>query len=321
MCSAPKCCNVGCWLDSVIRYSVKGVNTVSIVAYVIRTGGRVETLEHIFCDQLGRHLHLLLLIPAASFEEATLKMAPMNTFRIAGVAVLCTDVYIFARWHFRPKVDRDPNDKSGRPPPEDPVKLANHVKYMNDNWTVSLRNLREGRWWTMVTSAFSHGDLFHILCNMWGLVQAYRVMKLIRFSTPRTIALGLGSAVAGSAVYLWERSTRPTAKERETPGVGSSAMITGMFAASAMAVPNLPMRFPIVDYPFQLRTMVLAFAAFDVVGLVWERLEGMRQRKVHPLVDQGHSVAYAAHLGGTVFGAVFYAVALRKYRGRVVFRR
>lgn len=276
-------------------------------------------MHDILCDQLVRHLRLPLLIPAAPSQEATLKMATVNTFRVAGVAVLCADVYVFSRWHFRPKVDRDPNDRSGDPPTTDPVKLANHQKYMRDNWTVSLRNISEGRWWTMVTSAFSHNDPVHLACNMYALVQTYRVMKCIGFSTPRTIALGLGSAVAGSVVFLLDRSTRPTTQERGSPALGSSAMVTGMFAASAMAVPNLPMGIPLLNYPFQLRTMVLAFAAFDVVGLVWERLEGMRQRQRR--VGEGSSIAYAAHLGGTMFGTAFYAIALRKYGGRVVFRR
>lgn len=240
-------------------------------------------------------------------------MAPVNALRVVGVATLCADVYVFSRWHYRPKVDRDPNDTSGQAPPEDPRKLRQHLQDMDRHWTASLRNLGEGRWYTLVTSAFSHADPMHLAANVWGLVQVYRMMRFLGAGAPRVVALGLGSAVAGNAAYLWDRATRPEAWERAIPGFGSSAIITGMATAAAVALPYLPMGIPFVaGITFPLRNVMLTITAVDAVGLLWDR----SQRGRGP-GERGSQVGYAAHLGGTVFGAVFSAVFLRRYSPRI----
>lgn len=245
-------------------------------------------------------------------------MAPMNMLRVVGVATICTDIYVFSRWHFHPKVDRDPNDKSGIPPPVDRVKRAKHEQFMYDNWTCSLRNLREGRWWTLLSPAFSHADSLHLGMSLFGLVQAYRIMRFIGVSTPRVIALGLGSAVASNAAFLLDQVTRPP-QLRETVGYGASGVLYGLFTGAMLAVPNLPMGIPLVPLTISLRTMVLSLAAVDSACLTWERVKDVRQ--TYPLSQGQTSIAYSAHLGGTVFGTVFYALALRRYSGLVVPRR
>lgn len=242
-------------------------------------------------------------------------MTSINVLKMVGAAALCTDVYVFARWHYHPKVDRDPNDKSGNKPPVDPIKQAKHGKHMMDNWTISIRNLEEGRWWTLVSAAFSHIDLMHLGVSMFGLWQSYRIMRIIRVSPPRVIALGLGSAAASSAVYLWDMSTRP-APQCHSVACGASGALYGLFTGAMLAVPNMPMGVPFVPLTFTLRTLMLGATALDACLLYRERSEGKRQP--HPLLGGDHGVAYSAHLGGAAFGTVFYALALRKYRGRVV---
>lgn len=247
-------------------------------------------------------------------------MAPaFDMMKVLGIGTLCTNVYVFSQWHYYPKADRDPNDRSGRPPPDDPVKRAQHVRYMLDNWTMSLRNLREDRWWTLLSAAFSHAEPWHLVTSLWALTQAYRTTRFIGFSPLRLVTLGLGSAVAGSAAYLLDVGTRPQQGRRERGGAaatghGASGMVCGLFTAAALAVPNIPMGVPFLSVTCRLRSMVLTLAALDLGCFVVERVRGRRQQ--HPLF--GTHVAWSGHLGGTVFGALFYAVALRKYRGLVV---
>jgi len=44
------------------------------------------------------------------------------------------------------------------------------LRFMFDNFSDSAHNLREGRVWTLITSAFSHRDWYHILLNMMVLM-------------------------------------------------------------------------------------------------------------------------------------------------------
>jgi rhomboid-like protein len=41
--------------------------------------------------------------------------------------------------------------------------------YMVDNFLVSWTGLQQGRYWTLLTSVFSHESLFHIFINMFVL--------------------------------------------------------------------------------------------------------------------------------------------------------
>lgn len=73
------------------------------------------------------------------------------------------NVYVFARWHIVP------DEKAAKQGPESlAYRLAKskQLQYMNDNYTLSRNNVAEGRWWTVITSAFSHIDLAHLGINM-----------------------------------------------------------------------------------------------------------------------------------------------------------
>ncbi|KAG0100790.1 hypothetical protein BGZ93_003607 [Podila epicladia] len=69
--------------------------------------------------------------------------------------------------------------------------------FMFRNFTDSAQNLREGRVWTLVTSAFSHKEWYHIILNTMVLLSfgdpVWRMLGTRRFLT-----VYLGSAVAAS---------------------------------------------------------------------------------------------------------------------------
>jgi hypothetical protein len=90
----------------------------------------------------------------------------MSTFSVAKGLLWGTigaNVYIYAKWH----VVLDPKAvKQGRDSHAYRMAMARHIRYMQDNYTISTRNIAEGRWWTLLTSAFSHHDLTHLGINM-----------------------------------------------------------------------------------------------------------------------------------------------------------
>lgn len=90
----------------------------------------------------------------------------MATSRVAKGLLWTTigaNVYVWAKWHIVPD---EKAVKQGRE--SHAYQMAKHkqLQYMNDNYTLSRKNFAEGRWWTIITSAFSHIDMAHLGINM-----------------------------------------------------------------------------------------------------------------------------------------------------------
>ena len=73
------------------------------------------------------------------------------------------NVCVWAQWHVVPDAQAA---KQGRGSRAYSMAQRKHLKYMDENYTLSSRNIAEGRWWTVITSAFSHYDLTHLGINM-----------------------------------------------------------------------------------------------------------------------------------------------------------
>lgn len=89
----------------------------------------------------------------------------------------------------------------------------------------------QGEWWRLVTAAFLHGGLTHILFNMYALYvfgpQIERQVGSVPFA-----ALYLGSAVAGGAAYL---AYDLLVGDGLGIAVGASGAIFGLFGATLAA--------------------------------------------------------------------------------------
>lgn len=187
---------------------------------------------------------------------------------------------------------------------------------MHENYTLSRQNMAEGRWWTLVTSTFSHNHPLHLIINMAILNTTANLgcSSLIGMSPARMAALALGSGVCGSLAFLYDSAMSSEGSGLpESAGLGASGMLGGTMMATMLAVPRLPMQlFPIpISVPYWV--IVWGFFGFDLYGLYRQRSTGRRQENW-----LGAYVGYAAHLGGAAFGAAFYLVAMRR---AMVFRR
>src|SRR5512133_466311 len=92
-----------------------------------------------------------------------------------------------------------------------------------DNFSVFAPKIADGEWYRLLTGAFLHGGLLHILFNMYAL---YILGQLLEpaFGAPRFLALYFASLFAGSlGVVLLEP---------HTPAVGASGAVFGLFAAA-----------------------------------------------------------------------------------------
>jgi membrane associated rhomboid family serine protease len=140
--------------------------------------------------------------------------------------------------------------------------------------------------WQLITYAFLHGSVAHLLLNMFGLwmfgsdvarVWAPGRVLLAYFAAVVTGGLAhvLAGAVAGSAV----------------PVIGASAGVFGLMLCYAMMFPNRRVMLLIPPVPMSARTMVIGYAAVELVfGVTGTQL----------------GVAHFAHLGGLLGGWLVY---------------
>lgn len=131
----------------------------------------------------------------------------------------------------------------------------------------------------LVTHMFAHGGFTHILFNMFALwsfgtwlERSWGPKKFLIFY----LACGLS---AGVAHLLIENS----------PAVGASGAIMGLFAAFAYLFPNSQLVFFPIPFPIKAKYAVAIMAAIDLFG---------------GIAPAGSNIAHFAHLGGLAMGFI-----------------
>ncbi|MBK1856089.1 rhomboid family intramembrane serine protease [Verrucomicrobiaceae bacterium 5K15] len=83
---------------------------------------------------------------------------------------------------------------------------------------ISLKELYEGRWWGLITSAFVHQQMFHVFFNMYWLVRFGTLMER-GLGSWKTLAFFLAAALVSSA---WQIMASPAG------GIGFSGVVYAM---------------------------------------------------------------------------------------------
>ncbi|TKA78389.1 hypothetical protein B0A55_04719 [Friedmanniomyces simplex] len=181
------------------------------------------------------------------------------------------------------------------------------LRTLHENFTLSWQNLREGRQWTLLTSAFSHIAWWHFAFNMLTFSTFGTMLSWIPgIGAAHMLALSLGSGIAGSAAWLYQKqvSTKIWGSFGQGDGgvrkvaLGASGMVMGAGAAAACLMPFAPISVMFIPMPLWVATV--GFAAVDTYFL--------------------HSgttgIGHAAHLGGAFWGVAYYLCFLRGYGGK-----
>lgn len=87
---------------------------------------------------------------------------------------------------------------------------------IQQNLISSATNIREGRWWVMLTSSFAHANLVHLGINMYCL-WGFGSSLVHGLGVPRFTGLWAVSAVACSAAEIYWQNTQERL-QRETAG-------------------------------------------------------------------------------------------------------
>jgi membrane associated rhomboid family serine protease len=164
---------------------------------------------------------------------------------------------------------------------------------MMDHFALSWRNIESGRFWTALTSSFSHMTLSHLAFNMIAfssigipLAQSLGVATLVK--------VYIASGLACSACFLaWDALNRKS----NVVSIGASGSVSGLMVLYAMLMPQS--RF-LIFYVLPIRAPVAVgmFFAVDLLNLA----TGARQ-----------DISSAGHIGGALYGLYFARKLLTRF--------
>jgi membrane associated rhomboid family serine protease len=167
-------------------------------------------------------------------------------------------------------------------------------RFMAENFLVSTVHLQAGHVWTLLTSVFSHSDLWHILINMFVLWSFGSIMERL-LGSARFAAFYLASGVFASAAHC---AVSALMGRGQTAALGASGAVAAVLMAYALTFPkHRILLFGVVPMP--ALGGVLLFVGFDIWGLIAQGQGG------------GLPIGHGAHLGGALAGAVFWWLQMR----------
>lgn len=162
--------------------------------------------------------------------------------------------------------------------------------FMAENFLVSWTALVDGRYWTLITSVFSHNAFLHLLFNMMVLDGFGPVVESVlgRKSFLKFYFLaGVLSSFSHAAVSLL------LLHNPDLPALGASGAISGIIFLFALFFPTQKILiFGFVPTPAIWGA--LFFVGIDIWGLVAQAEGG------------GLPIGHGAHLGGAATGVLYY---------------
>jgi membrane associated rhomboid family serine protease len=160
----------------------------------------------------------------------------------------------------------------------------------------------EGHWYTPLTSMFLHGGWFHLIGNMWFLWlfgnNVEDSMGRLRYAAFYLLS---GLAAAATQTFINPSSIIPM--------VGASGAISGVMGAYVVLYPRVRVHMLVVLVIFVTRIVVPAYLMLGYWFLL-QLLGGS-------MAEGGGGVAFWAHVGGFLAGAVLIAV----FKDRELVRR
>ncbi|GAB2289726.1 hypothetical protein Dimus_024033 [Dionaea muscipula] len=175
--------------------------------------------------------------------------------------------------------------------------------FMYKNFTISVDNIRSGRVHTLITSAFSHIDVGHIMSNMVGLY-FFGISTGRNFGPEFLLGLYFSGAVVGSVFYLVHHAfLAQMLKEQRTwnmdpsrvPGLGASGAVNAIMLLNIFMFPKATLYF---DFIIPVPAILLGIF---LIG-----------KDVLRIIEGDPQVSGAAHLGGATVAALTWLRVRRR---------
>ena len=187
------------------------------------------------------------------------------------------------------------------------VEQRSRYGLMMDHFTVSLRNLREGRVWTLITSAFSQREVGHLLVNCISLYAFARPLCAL-IGGRRLLVVYLGGAVASSLSHIAYQNVLLPRLHRsrhqlylpsavDLPALGASGSAYACTTLFACLFPHSQFLLYFV-LPVPAWLCATGLIAYDV----WAAF------KASPM----DRTAHFGHIGGAAFGLLFFLATRRR---------
>lgn len=174
------------------------------------------------------------------------------------------------------------------------------TRFMSDHFATSEIHLSNGAVWTLVTSVFSHLNVWHLALNMFVLY-SFGVTLERMWGTRKFVIFYLVAGIVSGLAHCGVEALM----ERHASALGASGAISGLLAAFVFLFPRATvLLMGIIPMPAFLVLVLLV--GWDVYGLFLQTQ------------SRGFNIGHAAHLGGAVCGVVFYFWMLRNPRPRPV---
>lgn len=141
--------------------------------------------------------------------------------------------------------------------------------------------------WTLLTYMFVHGDLLHLLLNSLGIWMLGSAVEQ-RMGGDKFLFYYLYCGV-GAAIFaaLLARFTVVP------PFIGASGAVLGLAVALAVHWPDAEMIIFPIPVPMKARTFAIVLVAFNAIMAL-------------PFLRGSSNIAYEAHLGGALFGYLYF---------------
>lgn len=172
------------------------------------------------------------------------------------------------------------------------VYVTGGPQFMLENFLVSWEGLTEGRWWTLLTSAFSHNMLFHIAINMFVL-RGFGTIMSLEMGTKKFLLFYLLAGISGSLVHSLVSAY--WVGQPELPALGASGAIAGIILYFSFLFPEEKILL-LGIIPLRAMWGAIILVGFDVWGLLQQTRGG------------GTLIGHGAHLGGAAIGICWFLV-------------
>ncbi|CAI8610151.1 unnamed protein product [Vicia faba] len=176
-------------------------------------------------------------------------------------------------------------------------------KFMLNNFTISLDNIKSGRFHTLITNAFSHADTWHLIYNMIGLY-FFGANIASQFGPEFLLKLYLAGAIGGSIFYLVHQAYKAQTSKQDWRAINSSRE----FALGASGAVNAVILLDIFLNP--RATLYLNFFIPVPAALLGIFLIG---KDLLNIIEGDNTISGSAHLGGIAVAAIAWA-RIRKGR-------
>ncbi|GMH21903.1 hypothetical protein Nepgr_023746 [Nepenthes gracilis] len=178
--------------------------------------------------------------------------------------------------------------------------------FMYQNFTISVDNFSSGRVHTLITSAFSHIDVGHIVSNMIGLY--FFGMNIGRVFGPEfLLKLYISGAIVGSIFYLVhhaflaqlfkERRIWSMSPPSRVPGLGASGAVNAIMLLEIFLFPKSTLYF---DFIIPVPAILLGIF---LIG-----------KDLLRIIEGDPQVSGSAHLGGAAVAAATWLRLHRRMR-------